>query len=267
MSGTVFSSASQIRHAYIVSGADSESCFEEAIGISMAAVCRSEGRVPCCSCPACIKAKAGKHPDVRVIERLRDDKGKLKREVTVGQIREVSTDAVVLPNEAQRKVYIIKDAQFMNREAQNAALKLLEEPPAGVIFILCATSPMALLQTVRSRCVEIIAGSSDRMQDPETLEEAEQFLKTAASGDELALYRFCEERNGMSIQEAAEFVQAVRETAAEMLCGREPNPGIEAKRLMYIELLMEKCAAYLQVNVNVKQLLGLIEADALKQDF
>lgn len=262
-----FPSASQIRHAYIISGQNSEECFREATAIAMASVCRSEGRVPCGVCAACIKAKAGKHPDVRVIERLRDDKGRQKRELTVAQIREVSADSVVLPNEAQRKVYIIKDAQFMNREAQNAALKLLEEPPSGVIFVLCVTSPMALLQTVRSRCTEIMADCGETSEDSEALAAAESFMKVAASGDELAVYRFCEDSNSMSAQEAAAFVQAVREKTVRMLCGREESLGISDRRLAAIEALMAKCAAYLKVNVNVKQLFGLIEADALKQDF
>lgn len=267
MRGTEFSSASQIRQAYIISGEDGEACFNEAVALSMAAVCRSEGRVPCGVCPACIKARSGKHPDVRVIERLRDDKGKLKREISVAQIREANADAAVLPNEAPRKVYIVKEAQLMNREAQNAALKLLEEPPAGAVFILCATSPMALLQTVRSRCTELTAGCGEKARDSEAFSAAETFLQTAASGNELSLFRFCEENSGMSAQEAAEFVQAVRERAADMLCGREDRRGLSVKRLADIETLMEKCAAYLRVNVNVKALFGLIEADALKQDF
>ena len=262
-----FSSASRIRHAYIISAEDGEAAFVEAQSIAMAAVCRAEGRVPCGVCAACLKAKAGKHPDVRVIERLTDDKGKQKRELSVAQIREVNADCIVLPNEAARKVYIIKDAQFMNREAQNAALKLLEEPPEGVILILCVTSPMALLPTVRSRCTEIIAGSGESPRDPEARSAAESFLKAAASGNEFMVFRFCEENNGMSSQEAAAFVQAVREMITDMLCGREDCLGLSEARLFAIGALMEKCAAYLKVNVNVKQLFGLMEADTLKQDF
>ena len=67
---------------------------------------------------------------------MTDDKGRPKREIMVDQVRAMAADASILPNEAERKVYVIHEAELMNESAQNAALKLLEEPPAWVVFIL-----------------------------------------------------------------------------------------------------------------------------------
>ena len=62
------------------------------------------------------------HPDVITLGRLEDDKGRLKREIGVDQIRSLSADAYIMPNEAGRKVYLIREAETMNIPAQNAAL-------------------------------------------------------------------------------------------------------------------------------------------------
>ena len=88
------------------------------------------------------------------VESLPDSKGNLKRDITVDQIREISADAYILPNEADRKVYIINEAEKMNLSAQNASLKLLEEPPNGAVLLLCTDNPSALLPTVRSEAVK-----------------------------------------------------------------------------------------------------------------
>ena len=257
----------KLMQAYIVSSQSEAEALARAGSIAAQAVCSGVGARPCGFCGHCRKAKLGIHPDIMRITFDVDSSGKPKKSIGVGQIKALVIDSVVLPNEAERKVYIISPAQAMTVEAQNAALKLLEEPPEGVILILCVTSPMALLPTVRSRCTEIIAGSGESPRDPEARSAAESFLKAAASGNEFTVFRFCEENNGMSSQEAAAFVQAVREMITDMLCGREDCLGLSEARLFAIGALMEKCAAYLKVNVNVKQLFGLMEADTLKQDF
>ena len=150
----------RIPHACLICAPSAEAALQKAKELAAAAVCSGTGKKPCGICRDCRKVEAGVHPDVVTIGRLADDKGKKKQNITVDQIRELSADAVVLPNEAARKVYILDEAETMNPAAQNAALKLLEEPPAGVVFLLCATKPMQLLATVRSRCATVkLAGA------------------------------------------------------------------------------------------------------------
>ena len=156
----------RIAHASLICAPTGEQALQKARELAAAAVCSGAGKKPCGVCRDCRKVEANVHPDVTTLSRLADDKGKQKQFITVDQIRALSADAVVLPNEAARKVYIIEQAETMNPAAQNAALKLLEEPPAGAVFLLCTTRPMQLLETVRSRCALVKltgedAGSAD----------------------------------------------------------------------------------------------------------
>jgi DNA polymerase-3 subunit delta' len=115
----------------------------------MAMICQGPGDKPCLRCAHCEKARRGIHPDIVLYDR--EDQ---TRTIYVDQIRALRDDAVIMPNEARRKVYIIRHAGSMNVSAQNALLKVLEEPPGGAAFILTAETPEQLLPTVRSRCAQ-----------------------------------------------------------------------------------------------------------------
>ena len=141
----------RLSHAYLIAAPDIEAAFSRAGELAAAAVCTGEGEKPCRRCRACRKVAENIHPDVITLARLEDDKGRPKREIGVDQIRQLSADACIMPNEAPRKVYISREAETMNVPAQNAALKLLEEPPLGALFLLCTTNASQLLPTGRSR--------------------------------------------------------------------------------------------------------------------
>lgn len=258
-----FADAGQIRHAYIVSSPSQEDAFQAAIRVAQAAVCQGKPPLPCGKCNACRKAGEGKHPDVSVIERLTNDAGKKKREIVVDQVREAVADAVVLPNEAPRKVYLFKEAELMNPEAQNAALKFLEEPPNNAVIILCVSNPGRLLPTVCSRCVEINITAENQAEKSDMAVLAEEYLKKVADRDRLALWLFCENNNGISFQEMTEFCLCVEQRVTEALCLREDSMGMDKGQLNRIVALMEKCIDYLKVNVNVKQMFGLLETDSI----
>ena len=254
--------AKRLSHAYIISAPTREDALNEARRLAAAAVCTDATNAPCGQCRACRKAGANIHPDIITVERLTDDKGKKKREIVVDQIRDMNSDACILPNEASRKVYII-DEDSMNLAAQNAALKLLEEPPSGAVFLLCVTNPMKLLDTVRSRCVEInFAGNADG-QDEELCKLASAYLKTVASGDLAALCRWCASEDTMDIRAASEFCLAVSTLIADILTKRRKNPGLSTGELVRINALMEKCSSYLKVNTGVKHIFGLLAVDSI----
>ena len=123
---------SRMSHAYIISGTG-DAPLALALAVSQAMVCSSVDK-PCRSCTNCQKAQKSIHPDIIHIEKSAD-----KREILVSQARSLRSDAYVIPNEADKKVYIIHDADTMNPSAQNALLKILEEPPAHLMFILATT--------------------------------------------------------------------------------------------------------------------------------
>ena len=253
--------ADRLSHAYIVSSASPEEGLRLARHIAAAAVCREKGEVPCLRCRACSKVLSDIHPDVITVSRLPDSKGNPRREISVDQIRQMSADAIVLPNEAERKVYIIRDADCMNIPAQNAALKLLEEPPRGVHFVLCVQNPEKLLETVRSRCAELTAASGDSQEDEESLRLAGEYWKLAARDDALALCAWCAKNEGLDNRGCTAFLECVRRMGADLLCRREEAPGLTGERVLELVKLSERCLAMLRVNVGVKLIFGLLAVD------
>lgn len=95
---------------------------------------------------------AGSHPDLRVIRRPIDDKGKQKSEIPVDSVRELSQFFSLRPALGGWRVAIIDAVDEMNRFGANAVLKTLEEPPAKAVLFLLSHGEQALLPTVRSRC-------------------------------------------------------------------------------------------------------------------
>ena len=112
-------------------------------------LCEGETR-PCGKCAVCRLVQTG-HPDVMEIAPEKD-----KTAVSVDQIRRVRADAFVRPNQGRCKVYILCGA--VRPEAQNAFLKILEEPPAGVYFILLCRHAGDWLETVVSRATLLRLG-------------------------------------------------------------------------------------------------------------
>lgn len=110
--------------------------------------CRGEGERPCGHCAQCSKVLKGIHPDI--YEYTAPDRAKAFHIETV---RDIRRDAFMQPNEADYKIFILGNCQSMTTEAQNAILKILEEPPAYALFIMTVTNKSAMLETVLSRSV------------------------------------------------------------------------------------------------------------------
>lgn len=253
-----------LSHAYIIS-ASAEEGFAKATELSAAMLCEGDALSrPCGVCRHCRKSLRGIHPDVTVITRPLDDKGKPKKEINVDQVRAMVSTALIMPNEADKKVYIIRDAGAMNLNAQNALLKLLEEPPWFDAFILVTDNAQLLLETVRSRCVSISLSGEEETVEPKSREKAEKYLAILAKRDELALLSFANEQGDMTVAETAEFVKAALGLLTDMLCGRLPAAGIERKELMRLVALMRRAQEYLRFNVSSKQLFGLLSVRSIE---
>lgn len=79
--------------------------------------------------------------------------------IKVGEIRELSENIILKPVKSNHRVFIINNADRMNESAQNALLKILEEPPTYAIIILILSNKEKILKTIQSRCVEIYFNS------------------------------------------------------------------------------------------------------------
>ncbi|MEE2760133.1 MAG: DNA polymerase III subunit delta' [Pseudomonadota bacterium] len=103
--------------------------------------------------PICQRIIAGGHTDFLCIERaVNDETGAKKRDISVDQVRAIGKLFALTPGEGGWRVVVIDGADDMNTNAQNALLKLLEEPPPQALLLLVVHNPGLLLPTLHSRC-------------------------------------------------------------------------------------------------------------------
>jgi len=190
------------QQAYIFEGADGIGNFEGAKLFANTLVCTSEN-APCKTCSACLMAIAGTHPDIHIIEH--ENK---KKVITVDQIRTVITDAYTKPFENGKKVYILRYGDDITPQAQNALLKILEDPPEYVVFIILAENTNSLLPTIISRSTIIKFGRvADKIIKEELikthpeLDDSIDFLVRYAAGNLGAAERLLSQDNFMSLRE------------------------------------------------------------------
>jgi DNA polymerase-3 subunit delta' len=114
---------------------------------------------PCGICGSCQKVEEGIHPDLTVIMPEKE-----KTSVSVDVVRSLRETLYILPNDAEKKVYLIADAEGLTVAAQNALLKAFEEPPPFAVFILTAKNSQSLLPTIRSRAIRFKTSLVSREQ-------------------------------------------------------------------------------------------------------
>ncbi len=241
-------------HAYIVhTGAETVTSRFVAELLSKM-LCSSQSGRPCGTCVHCDKIARGIHPDVTVIARLEG-----KKEIQVEQIREAVFGARLLPNEAERRVIVIDRADEMNANAQNALLKLLEEPPSHIALLLLTEKPGALLPTVRSRC-RIEDAGGEPVEVPEDIKAlAGRYFELALRGGE-ALVEFSFELEKTDKRDFALLLSEVRRIAAGRLRLALENGGggeISKKAHGIIEA-SKKAEEYLRRNVSVMHISAML---------
>lgn len=136
----------KLAHAYILEGGRGSGKHTLARHLACLLCCSAFMERPCFSCESCRKIINGISPDV-IEYSLPDD----KKTIGVEQIRELRSSVYIKPTEEDVKVYIISNAEAMTEQAQNVFLKVLEEPPLGVYFIMLCENTSNILATVKSR--------------------------------------------------------------------------------------------------------------------
>ena len=173
-----------LSHAYIIYGENRDTLQRLADILAAAMLCSGADEKPCLGCRDCRKVFGGIHPDIKPVLREKD-----KRNYAVDIIRDMAADAFVLPNEAEKKVYVIPEGDCLTHACQNAALKVLEEPPRHAAFILLAENPGSFLETLRSRCIELFI-SSEPSETPADDSLALEFISIFENGDPLEMVSF-----------------------------------------------------------------------------
>jgi DNA polymerase III subunit delta' len=175
--------SNRVLAAYLLTGQDGERKKEMARDFAKALNCLEKRSFEGCGCASCKKIESGAHPDIRWYG-VDEDESSIKIEA----VRDLQNWLSLKPYEGRTKVFILNEAQRLTRDAQNALLKSLEEPPPASVLILLAQKKADFLDTVVSRLAEIKVtpyGERDMMQilrnEGADLEEA-RFLARFASG-------------------------------------------------------------------------------------
>lgn len=197
-------------HAAILEGASPDERMQLAKKIAAALVCTG-AEVPCGVCPDCRKAAADSHADILIFSV--EDKPKAFK---VDMVRDIRSKAYIVPNEADRKVFILENSHTMGVEGQNAILKILEEPPSYVNFILLCSSKSGFLPTVLSRSAvynlgQASASDNDSVPREKILEAAKSvaFSLTSHSDYETVKAAAVFEKDSALLRETLPVIQEI----------------------------------------------------------
>lgn len=155
--------------------------------------------VPCLECYSCQALAAGRHPDFIEIDAASN--------TGVDNVRQIIDACALLPIMGRKKIYLIDEAHMLSKAAFNAFLKLMEEPPASVLFILATTDTQKIIETVRSRCFQLFF--KPVQESILTNHLAAVCLAEEISCDEQALSLIVKETEG-SVRDAINLLERVR---------------------------------------------------------
>ena len=257
----------RIHSAYLISG-PGDAPREAALRFVRGIACTGAPR-PCEACAACRRSSerapialdgtgksgpllrhVGDHADLLWVERGADD-----TRVRIGQIRALQHALRLRSGEGGRRAAVVADAERLNQEAQNALLRLLEEPPPDTTLVLVTSTSAGLLATVRSRCQRVAfrTAAASPLEDPERGELVAKLegLGTATLPD---LLDWAEDYRGTRAV-AAEDVHRLLETSAAWLRDRVQRalrePGRDVQRELDANAVLSSCRKVLdQRNAN-----------------
>jgi DNA polymerase-3 subunit gamma/tau len=160
---------------------------------------KGEGNFPCLRCASCQTMQQGGHPDFIEIDAA--------SHTGVDNVRQIIEEAAFLPVMGRKKVYLIDEAHMLSKAAFNAFLKILEEPPATVLFLLATTDRHKILETVLSRSFQLFF-------DPITPDILVPYLQQICSSESISYddagLQIIARESGGSVRDALNMIERVR---------------------------------------------------------
>ncbi len=150
----------KLPHSFILTGIELD-LVQESVAFAKWALCGNLTNINACdNCRVCQLLKANTSPDFMLLEPIISGNSKA---IKIEQIRELIQFVQTRPQLSAIKIVLLSGAEYLNVQAANALLKILEEPPVAVHIILATTNPKLLLETIISRCpiFNIRSGAKD----------------------------------------------------------------------------------------------------------
>ncbi len=205
----------RLAHAYLFSGprgvgkTTAARILAKAINCETPKAEREDEAEPCCECDSCESFEAGRSLNVFEMDAASNNK--------VDDIRELREKVRIPPQGEQKKVYILDEVHMLSKQAFNALLKTLEEPPAHALFIFATTEPHKVLPTILSRCQRF---DFRRIPVPEIVDRLREVCEAeGVEADEESLMLLARKGNGALRDALSAFDQALS------LCGKTLEYG------------------------------------------
>lgn len=227
----------RLPHALLVQGPGGIGKFTAMRWVAAGLLCESGPGAPCMSCGACRRLRAKTHPDLLVVDAAAEGLDALtvaffaeRKGTTSSGFQGVSVGEFLSLRSAEGgyRIVLVREAERMNLNAQNAFLKTLEEPAPGTVLIMETSMPARLLETIQSRVVMVRAAAPDATTARMILQEQ----GVEPEGVE-TLVRMAEGSPGRAAKLAKTSIPAMRELLVEWASGAR---GAVATRMAIMEL-------------------------------
>ncbi|MCA9017423.1 MAG: DNA polymerase III subunit gamma/tau, partial [Planctomycetaceae bacterium] len=254
----------RVAHAYLFTGARGVGKTSMARILAKALNCpNSQDGIPCGECEVCQNISVGSDVDVLEIDGA-SNRG-------IDDIRSLRANVNVRSMRSKYKIYIIDEVHMLTKEAFNALLKTLEEPPPNVKFIFCTTEPNKLPDTILSRCQRFDFGYIEENSICDRLKQIAEAEQVSVADDAIQLVA---RRAGGSMRDSqsifdqllsfgeshltAESVHRILGTASDERLIELIDALIEGKRDVALSLFDAALNSGVQLNEFVDQLLNYL---------
>lgn len=227
----------KVSHAYIITGGKADDRLNEANAFALELLRENENQG---------------HPDLIYISHEKENT------ISIDDIRtQLIANAGIRPFRSPYKIFVMDEAEKMNEKAQNALLKTIEEPPEYVVVMLLVSNEQMLLETIRSRCVNVQLDSSNLID--ENSEDYQKFIRIL-KGEEPPTW------NGTS--EILDFLETARKYFHDILVAKK-TARFDASRYSFAQIgrildAIDEAETRIKFNVNPELSIKLLMMEIIQ---
>lgn len=235
-----------ISHALLFESDNKDLCIRVAINVAKILMCQNGENNACGNCDSCKKISGNIHPDIEFIKPQSNQKT-----IGIDTIRTLKQNAYITPNESDYKIYIFPDSSIITPQAQNAFLKILEEPPKSVIFIMVCQNKSKLLNTIISRLTCFKISSNENQVEDSILSAAKKLIGNLINKNELEILKILSDFS----KNRSDFIKLLKYLKnliiQNLASNNKDNLILDSIKTVKILDNLEKCENLTEKNINM----------------